>query len=165
MWYIVWSTAPSHALAPRIVRRGVWSWLGVWNFACLMSLSAVSEPAAAITSLRAAADELGEDAAEALKEIYEGEESPELSGPYDEGKHRPGDVWFQVVHEPKGLKPGEFIKMPFRGRKFRTQEDAEEALHILLEQGTIKPDEKDRWGVEQATQGKGRTEVYRVRVS
>lgn len=117
--------------------------------------------------LSAAAKEIGQEAAEALEENPDPtEESPQLSGPYDEsGHHREGDVWFQVVHEPKDLKPGQWVEMPFRGRKFRTKEDAEAALILLLNQGTIKPDEKDQWGVERARQGKGRTEVYRVRVS
>lgn len=117
--------------------------------------------------LNAAAKEIGQEAAEALEENPDPtEESPELSGPYDEsGHHREGDVWFQVVHEPKNLKPGQWVEMPFRGRKFRTQQDAEQALLMLLDQGTIKQDEKDQWGVERCRQGKGRTEVYHVRVS
>jgi hypothetical protein len=121
------------------------------------------------TKLRSAADKLGRDASEALDdyESLHNWDNPELSGAYDEGSERwrEGEVWFQVIHEPKDVKPGQWIKMPFRGRKFRTLRDAEEALKMLLEQGTIRPEEKHLWGVEQVRQGKGRTEVYHVRVS
>jgi hypothetical protein len=106
--------------------------------------------------LNAAAKEIGQDASEALKEVYEGEESLDLSGAHDE-EPREGDIWFQVVHEPK--KPGQFIV------KYRTKQGAEDHLRGLLEDGWIKPNEKDQWGVEEVKQGKGQTEVYRVRVS
>lgn len=138
-----------------------------------------SDPGESRSPITRARRVLGPDAKDALSDFEEEldpsrlreDEGDELEmngkGKYDspfpeEKPRKEGDVWFNVMQYSDD--PKAWVAYPLSGKKFKTEQEARDALWHMLNEGFIKPGEKHLWGIERARQGRGPTEVYHVRV-